>query len=59
MATFTNTTKNVSTFSNPGKTNLTIGYLLTDALDFILAGLNSDETLIINDALSWSNTPKT
>lgn len=57
MATFTNLVRNVATFTKRTVSGA-IGYLLTDNSDFILVGSASDETLILHEAISWTNQTK-
>jgi hypothetical protein len=67
MSNWTNTTKNTATFTNQNKNSATftntnrshnLGYILTDALDFVLLGASSDEVLIWDEPTSWSNLAK-
>jgi uncharacterized membrane-anchored protein len=68
MSTWSNTTKNTETFTNQTKNSVTltnqtkshnsIGYILTDALDYVLLGQNSDEVLIWDTPTEWSNLTK-
>ena len=56
-ATFTNQTKNSATFANQSKSH-NLAYILTDALDYVLLGQNSDEVLIWDEPTSWANQLK-
>jgi len=56
-STFTNQSKNTATFTNQFPEG-GIWYLLTDALDLILVGSASDETLILAEASSFTNQTK-
>jgi hypothetical protein len=67
MSNWTNTIKNASSFINQTKNSAiftnqslshTLAYILTDALDFVLLGQNSDEVLIWDTPTEWSNLAK-
>ena len=57
MSNWTNTTKNTATFTNTNRSH-NLGYILTDALDFVLLGASSDEVLIWDEPTSWANLAK-
>jgi hypothetical protein len=54
---FTNQTKNSATFTNQSLSH-TLAYILTDALDFVLLGADSDEVLVWDTPTSWANLAK-
>lgn len=58
MATFTNTTKNTSTFTNIQNPH-GLYYILTDTPDYVLVGNDEDEFLIWDDFVtSYKNLTK-
>jgi hypothetical protein len=57
MSNWTNTTKNTATFTNTNRSH-NLGYILTDALDYVLLGASSDEVLIWDETTSWVNQSK-
>jgi len=48
----------MATFTNLGKTSIDIIYLVSETLDNYLVGSASDETLVTNDGIRWSNITK-
>lgn len=57
MSTFTNQAKNNATFTNQANTSQVI-YMVSEALDYYLVGLSSDQTLVTQDGLVWTNQTK-
>lgn len=58
MSTFSNQSKNSATFSNQSKSLSETIYLVSEALDFYLIGTASDEVLVTQDVIQWSNQTK-
>lgn len=58
MSTFTPQTKNSATLSNQTKSGADTIYLVSEALDTYLIGLSSDQTLVTQDGLAWTNQTK-
>ncbi len=58
MATFTNTSKSSNaTFTNTQHSG-SVFYITTDAPDYVLVGASSNEYLVWQDLISWTNTTK-
>ena len=58
MATWTNTSKNSSSFSNTTKTSSEPIYLVSESLDTYLIGASEDLELVTTNGIDWSNTTK-
>lgn len=48
----------MSTFTNQGKSQQETIYLVSEALDTYLIGAASDETLVTQDVIAWTNQTK-
>ena len=56
MSTFTNTTKNTSTWANASKQLSYLEYLMTEAEDYLVT--QAEDYLITNQSSTWSNLAK-